>query len=113
VLDRAVICELQSAVRSVKVDPRIAGYIVDLAEATRHHGYLKMGCSPRGTLMLFRMAQAHAFFSRRDYAIPEDVKAVAVCTLAHRLALDTKAKYSGIAKEDVVREILSKVPVGV
>ncbi len=113
VLDGAVICELQTAVRAVKVDQRIAHYIVDLADATRHHGYLRMGCSPRGTLLLFRTAQAHAFLSRRDYAIPEDVKAVAVCTLAHRLALDTKAKYSGVAKEDVVREILGKVPITV
>lgn len=113
VLDSAAINELQTAVRAVKVDTRIAHYIVDLAEATRHHGYLKMGCSPRGTLLLFRTTQARAFLLGRDYAIPEDVKAVAVCTLAHRLALDTKAKYSGVAKEDVVREILTKVPVAV
>ena len=65
-----------------------------------------MGCSPRGTLTLFRMAQARAFLEGRDYAIPEDVKAVAVPALAHRLALDTKAKYSGVQKEDVVRELL-------
>jgi MoxR-like ATPase len=51
--------------------------------------------------------------SGRDYAIPEDVKAVAVPTLAHRLALDTKAKYSGVLKEDLVREVLDRVPVGV
>jgi MoxR-like ATPase len=49
----------------------------------------------------------------REYAIPEDVKAVALQTLAHRLALDTKAKYSGVQKEDVVRQILDVVPVGV
>ena len=113
VMDGAAISELQEAVRAVKVDPRIAHYIVDLAEATRRHGYLKMGCSPRGTLSLFRTTQAHAFLYRRDYTIPEDVKAVAVSTLAHRLALDTKAKYSGVAKEDVVREILDKVRVAV
>ena len=76
------------------------------------HPSLKMGCSPRGTLILFRMAQARAFLDGRDYAMPEDVKAVAVPTLAHRLALDTKAKYSGVQKEDVVRELLESVPVG-
>ena len=54
------------------------------------------------------MTQARAFVSGRDYAIPEDVKAVAVPALAHRLALDTKAKYSGVQKEDVVREILGR-----
>ena len=49
----------------------------------------------------------------REYAVPEDVRSVAVPTLAHRLALDTKAKYSGVAKEDIVREVLDQVPVGV
>jgi MoxR-like ATPase len=59
------------------------------------------------------MTQAWAFLAGRDYAVPEDVKAVAVPTLAHRLILDTKARYSGRSKEDVVRELLSQVPVGI
>jgi len=113
VVDCAKIVSLQTAVRAVKVSPRLAQYLVELAAATRQHTSLKTGCSPRGTLLLFRMTQARAYVSGRDYAIPEDVKAVAVATLAHRLALDTKAKYSGVAKEDVVREILLQVPVGV
>ena len=113
VLDCATMVELQTAVRAVKVDRRIARYIVDLTHATRQHPSLKMGCSPRGALLLFRTAQARAFLSARDYTIPEDVKAVAVCTLAHRLALDTKAKYAGTAKEDVVREVLDRVVVEV
>jgi len=113
VLDCATMVELQTAVRAVKVDRRIARYIVNLSHATRQHASLKLGCSPRGTLLLFRSTQARAFLSARDYAIPEDVKAVAVCTLAHRLALDTKAKYAGIAKEDVVREVLDRVAVEV
>jgi len=96
-------------VRSVKVDRRIGNYIVELADATRHHPALKMGCSPRGSLLLFRNTQAHALVARRDYAVIEDVKAVAVPTLAHRLALDTKAKYSGVRKEEIVREILARV----
>jgi MoxR-like ATPase len=53
--------------------------------------------------------QARAFVSGRDYAIPEDAKAVAGPTLAHRLTLDTKAKYAGVVKEDLVREILDRV----
>ncbi len=113
IVDRAAILELQTAVRAVKVNQRIAHYLVDLADATRHDTSVKVGCSPRGTLILFRTTQSHAFVEGRDYAIPEDVKAVAVPTLAHRLALDTKAKYSGVMKEDIVREIVDKVPVGV
>ena len=113
VADSAAVVALQTSVRAVKVDHRIAAYMVALAETTRQHASVKMGCSPRGTLALFRNTQARAFVSGRDYVIPEDVKAVAIPTLAHRLALDTKAKYSGVQKEDVVREILGRVAVGV
>jgi len=111
VLDGPGLLALQGAVRSVRMERAIGRYVVDLADATRRHPSLKMGCSPRGALTLFRMTQARAFLSGRDHAIPEDVKAVAVAVLAHRLALDTKAKYSGVQKEDVVREILDAVPV--
>jgi MoxR-like ATPase len=113
ILDAARVEELQSAVRAIKVDRKLGRYLVQLAHATRRHPSLKMGCSPRGTLSLFRITQARAFLAGRDYAIPEDVKVCAVPALAHRLALDTKAKYSGVQKEDVVREILEQVPVGV
>ncbi len=113
VLDGSSLVALQGNVRAVRVERAIGRYVVDLADATRRHPSLKMGCSPRGALLLFRMTQARAFVTGRDYAIPEDVKAVAVPVLAHRLALDTKAKYAGVQKEDVVREILDAVPVGV
>jgi MoxR-like ATPase len=113
VVDTSEIRELQQAVRAVRVDTQIARYLVELADASRRHNALRMGCSPRGTLLLFRVAQAHAFVAGRDYVIPEDARSVAVPALAHRLALDTKAKYSGVLKEDIVREILDSVPVGV
>jgi MoxR-like ATPase len=113
VIDGAQVVRLQELVRAVKVDRKIARYLVDLADATRHHESLKMGCSPRGTLSLFRTTQARAFLEGRDYTIPEDVKRIAVPVLAHRLALDTKAKYSGVIKEDLVREVLDRVAVGV
>jgi MoxR-like ATPase len=112
VLDPAGILALQAAVRAVRVERSIGRYVVALAHATRAHASLKTGCSPRGTLALFRIAQARAYLEGRDYVIPEDVKAQALPSLAHRLALDTKARYAGVQKEDVVREILEKVPVG-
>ena len=99
--------------RATRLDRSIGEYLVELAEATRRHPSIKIGCSPRGTLALFRASQACAFLAGRDFVIPEDAKRVAVPVLAHRLALDTKAKYSGIEKDDVVREILESVPVGV
>ncbi len=113
VVDGETIVRLQQDVRAVQVDRKIARYFVELANATRGHASLRMGCSPRGTLTLFRATQARAFMEGRDYAIPEDVKRIAVAVLAHRLALDTKAKYSGVRKEDVVGEILGQVSVGV
>jgi MoxR-like ATPase len=111
-VDPATILGLQESVRAVRVERTIARYVVDLADATRRHQSLRMGCSPRGTLTLLRMAQARAFIDGRSYAIPEDVKAVAVPSLAHRLGLDTKAKYAGVLKEDIVRDLLGSVPVG-
>jgi MoxR-like ATPase len=104
---------LQERVRATTVDRSIARYIVELANATRTHPSLKTGASPRGTLALFRAAQAKARLQERDFVIPEDVKVVALPVLAHRLALETKAKYSGTRKEDVVSEILDAVPVGI
>jgi MoxR-like ATPase len=111
VLDGAAVVELLQAVRAVRVERGLAEYLVDVVAATRRHPSLKLGCSPRGALSLFRVMQARAFLEGRDHAIPEDLRREAVPTLAHRLALETKAKYSGVAKEDVVREVLDQVPV--
>jgi MoxR-like ATPase len=113
VLDGPAILELQSEARAVRVDRNLGQYLIRLADASRRHPSLKMGCSTRGMLSLFRIIQARAYQEGRDYAIPEDVKAEATHALAHRLALDTKAKYSGVKKEDIVREILESTPVGV
>ena len=107
------VLELQAGVRAVRVDRRLARYIVALAEATRTHPSVQLASSPRGTLTLFRAAQARAFFEGRDFAIPEDVKREAVPVLAHRLGLETKARYSGVSRDDIVREILDTVPVGI
>jgi MoxR-like ATPase len=113
VLDGAAILGLQAQVREVRVDRNLGQYLIRLADATRKHPSLKMGCSTRGMLSLFRIIQARAFRDGRDYAIPEDVKAEAIYALAHRLSLDTKAKYSGVKKEDLVRQILETTPVGI
>jgi MoxR-like ATPase len=111
VLSLDVVRSLQSAVHDVNLDRRLGTYIVALAEATRRHPSVQLGCSPRGTLALFRAAQARAFLSGRDYVIPEDVKAEAVVVLAHRLGLETKARYAGISKESIVADVLGSVVV--
>jgi MoxR-like ATPase len=112
VLGAAHVLALQTRVRRVHVERRLGRYVVALAEATRRHPSVQLGCSPRGTLMLVHAAQARAFVEGRDYATPEDVKAEAVPVLAHRLGLETKARYAGVSKEDTVREILASVPIG-
>jgi MoxR-like ATPase len=102
---------LQARAREVTVEESLGRYTIALGEATRRHPSVKLGCSPRGTLMLFRAAQARALLSGRTFAVPEDVKAEAVPVLAHRLGLETKARYGGVSKEDVVQEVLDTTPV--
>jgi MoxR-like ATPase len=113
VLSAEDVLALQALVRKVRVERRLGRYVVSLAEATRRHPSIQLGCSPRGTLMLVHAAQARAFVVGRDFVTPEDVKAEAVPVLAHRLGLETKARYSGVSKEQTVREILASVPIGI
>ncbi len=100
-------------VQKLHVDVDISRYIVSLVEATRSEPRLKLGVSPRGGIALYRYAQGHAAVQGRDAVQPDDVKAVAGVVLAHRLALETKAKYSGVTKRGIVDEILERVAVPV
>jgi len=101
----------QAAVREVRLEKPITAYIMALVGATREDPRLRLGSSPRGSLALYRTAQALAYCSGRDYALPDDVQALAVGVLAHRLVLDTKAKYSGVTRESIVEEILGRLKV--
>ncbi|MGE0490253.1 MAG: AAA family ATPase [Vulcanimicrobiota bacterium] len=105
------VIEAQAAVREVKVAPEVSRYILGLVHATREEPRLKLGSSPRGALALYRSSQARAFTQGRDYVLPDDVKALAMAVLAHRLVLDTKSKYSGVSKATITQELLEKVPV--
>jgi len=102
-----------TAVREVRVEKPVLDYILALVGATRQDPRLRLGSSPRGSLALYRMAQSLAFVRGREYALPDDIQELAVAVLAHRLVLETKTKYSGTSKEDIVRELLAstKVPV--
>jgi MoxR-like ATPase len=111
VLSAADVVALQAETRHVRIERSLGRYVVALAEATRRHPQVRLGCSPRGSLMLFRAAQARALLAGRGFVVPEDVKAQAVPVLAHRLGLETKARYTCVSKEDLVREILDAVPV--
>ncbi len=107
------IVEAHKQVRQVKVEDAALEYIMRLVEETRAEGRLKLGSSPRGSLALFRSAQSLAFSADRDYVRPDDVKELAESVLAHRLVLGTKARYAGVTKNDIVKEILERVEVPV
>ena len=101
----------QSAVREVTITDEIKRYIVDLVEGTRGHDEIYLGASPRGSLALFRTSQALAASLGRDYVIPDDVKRMAIPTLAHRLVLASAARIQEIDARDIIRELTRKIPV--
>ena len=111
VLTCAEVVELQRAVREVAVEESVGRYVVDLVAETRADDRLKLGVSPRGSLMLSRAAQAAPLSQGRGYVLPDDVQRLAPQVLPHRLVLTSKAKYGGAAKGDVIREILGRVRV--
>jgi MoxR-like ATPase len=102
---------MQAAVREVYVDPVVADYIVRLTAATRAHPDVQLGASPRGSLALYHAAQAVAALEGRDYAIPDDVKALAEPALAHRIIVKTAATLRDVDGRQIVRDILETVPV--
>ena len=102
---------LQNAVKEVFVDDSIKQYIVTLVGATRNHAAIYLGASPRGSLALFRTAQARALLLGRDYVLPDDVKALAEPVLAHRLVVrlsDTSSDKSG---RTVISNLIETIPV--
>ena len=103
--------EAQQRVREVRISGEIKRYIVNLVENTRNHAELYLGASPRGSLALFRTAQARAAVDGRDYALPDDVKAMAVPALAHRLIVGSAARIREVDARDIVQELLDRTPV--
>lgn len=101
----------QTAVRQVYVDRLIQEYIVTIVEATRQHEDAYLGASPRGSLALYRTAQAHAAVDGRDYVIPDDVKGLAVATLGHRIILRPSARIKNAEVGNLINDILRRLPV--
>lgn len=111
VVSKDDVLEMQRLVRTTRVDESVSNYVVEIVGQTRRDHRLKLGASPRGSLMLFRAAQAAAFSSGRDFAMPDDVKRMAPHVLSHRVVLTSESKYGGMAKADVIAEILDEVKV--
>lgn len=101
----------QRAVTSVQVAPDVAGYIVDIARATRESPSLSLGVSPRGATALLRASRAWAWLNGRDFVTPDDVKALAHATLVHRLGLRPEAELEGVDVAQVLSSALGSVPV--
>ncbi len=101
----------QEAVKDVFISQALKRYIIDLIQQTRQHVEVYLGASPRGSLALFRMAQAKAAISGRDYVLPDDIKALVVPTLAHRVILGPGARLRDLTTTQIVEEIVSGVAV--
>jgi MoxR-like ATPase len=103
--------QMRATLESVHVDPDLLEYMARLSEATRQHTSVEVGASPRGTLALLLLSRARAALERRDYVIPDDIKAVAVPALVHRLIIKPELWQRQLRPEQVVEGILERVPV--
>ncbi|OWA15233.1 AAA family ATPase [Streptomyces sp. CS227] len=101
----------RSAVAGISVSPEITAYIVDVCRATRDSPSLSLGASPRGATALLSTARAWAWLTGRDYVIPDDVKALALPTLRHRVRLRPEAEMEGVTPDAVLTSLLARVPV--
>ncbi len=105
------ILAVRQAAARVRVDDSLRNYIADLVTATRSHGSVALGVSPRGSIALYRLSRARALYEGRDYVLPDDVKFLAPVVLAHRLILRPEAKLDGLMARTVIGEILEATPI--
>ena len=101
----------QRAIKDVYIDNLIKEYIVKLVKSSRKHPDVYLGASPRGSIALYKTAQARAAIQGRDYVTPDDVKALAMVTLAHRLIISPSARIKNVDPRAVIQEILDNTPV--
>ena len=111
VLTRDDVLKAIEQVRSVSVDDSIYDYVVSIVEETRKHVAVKLGGSPRAGIAILRLAKAWAYIDGRNYVIPDDVKAVAIPALSHRIIVKPEYEVEGVTSSRVVEEVLKKVPV--
>jgi MoxR-like ATPase len=101
----------QETVKDVYAAPALKRYIVEIVHQTREHAEVYLGASPRGSLALYRTSQARAAMDGRDYILPDDIKFLAVPTLAHRVILGPGARLRDLSAQQIVEEVLHNVPV--
>jgi MoxR-like ATPase len=111
VTDAARLLAMRESLESVQLHPDLLRYVVALITATRSHPQVTVGASPRGTLAVIQLARGHAVLDGREFVTPEDIKAVAVPALAHRLVLRPEMWVRQVTGQDVAAEVLATVPV--
>jgi MoxR-like ATPase len=111
VIDAPALVTLARRLQRLYVAPPVRRYIVRLVQATRAEPAFELGASPRAALALFRAARAHAALEGRDYVLPDDVKTLAGPVLAHRLILSTQARLRGRDVEQLLADVVERVPV--
>jgi MoxR-like ATPase len=111
VTDATRLLAMRESLESVQLHPDLLAYVVSLIIATRSHPQVTVGASPRGTLAVIQLARGHAVLDGREYVTPEDIKAVAIPALAHRLVLRPEMWVRQITGQDVAAEVLATVPV--
>ncbi|MGZ4616071.1 MAG: AAA family ATPase [Actinomycetes bacterium] len=110
IIDTDTLLAMRESLEQVEVEPVVLRYVVDLVEASRAHAQVTVGASPRGGLALVALARGRAVLDGRSYVTPEDVKAVAVPALAHRLSLRPELWVRRVTGDDIVAELLTTVP---
>lgn len=113
VVEPAELIAMQEKVRSIRVEKSVSSYMLALCRSTRTAAGALLGVSPRGTLALYRAAQARAAIQGRDFVLPDDVKQLAPYVLTHRIVVDGQSRLRGRKPENVMQDVLEKTPVPV
>jgi MoxR-like ATPase len=111
ILSREDVLEEIKTTRTIHVDDSIYEYIANIVEETRKHPAVRLGASPRAAIALVKMAKAWAYCEKRNYVIPDDVKAIAKYVLAHRVLVKPELEIQGVTSLRIIEEVLSKIPV--
>ncbi len=111
VISAEELLQAQEEIKALYIDSLVKEYIVELVNASRKHPDVYLGASPRGSLALFRTSQARTALDGRDYVTPDDIKALAEVTLAHRLIIGPAARIKNVDSRYIVDELLRSVPV--
>ncbi|UCG25808.1 MAG: MoxR family ATPase [Chloroflexota bacterium] len=113
VADPRSILDMQTEIRSIRVEASVRNYVVSICRITRDHPDIELGASPRATMALYRSCQALAALRGRDYVLPDDAKTMAPYVLTHRLIISAQTRLRGRRPEEILGELVASVPVPV